>query len=200
MAGSGTAHLRPGQPDIVLTVEGLVVEFGHGAGTVHAVSNISFDVAKGETLGLVGESGCGKSTTGRAIMQLPRPTGGSVKLGERELTTLKGEELRRTRTQLQMIFQDPISSLNPRRKIKDIVGEGISIWEKKDKSSPTIASTRCCPTWGSTRTPSVTAAPTSSRAASASASAWPARWCSTPTSSSATNRSRRSTCRSRRRS
>jgi peptide/nickel transport system ATP-binding protein len=134
MAGSGTAHLRPGQPDIVLTVEDLVVEFGHGAGTVHAVSNISFDVAKGETLGLVGESGCGKSTTGRAIMQLPRPTGGSVKLGERELTTLKGEELRRTRTQLQMIFQDPISSLNPRRKIKDIVGEGISIWEKKDKS------------------------------------------------------------------
>jgi peptide/nickel transport system ATP-binding protein len=135
MAGSGKAHLRPGREDMVLSVEDLVVEFGHGANTVHAVSNISFDVAKGETLGLVGESGCGKSTTGRAIMQLPRPTGGSVKLGDRELTTLKGEELRRTRTQLQMIFQDPISSLNPRRKIKDIVGEGISIWQKKDKAA-----------------------------------------------------------------
>ena len=131
MAGSGKAHLRPERDDIVLTVENLVVEFGHGANTVHAVSDISFDVAKGETLGLVGESGCGKSTTGRAIMQLPRPTGGSVKLGARELTSLKGEELRRTRTQLQMIFQDPISSLNPRRKIKDIVGEGISIWGTK---------------------------------------------------------------------
>jgi peptide/nickel transport system ATP-binding protein len=132
MAGSGKAHLRPGRDDIVLTVEDLVVEFPAGGGKkVHAVSDISFDVAKGETLGLVGESGCGKSTTGRAIMQLPRPTGGSVRLGARELTSLKGEELRRTRTQLQMIFQDPISSLNPRRKIKDIVGEGISIWGDK---------------------------------------------------------------------
>ncbi len=135
MAGSGKAHLRADRDDIVLSVEDLVVEFGHGSNTVHAVSNISFDVAKGETLGLVGESGCGKSTTGRAIMQLPRPTGGTVKLGAQELTTLKGEELRRTRTQLQMIFQDPISSLNPRRKIKDIVGEGISIWQKKDKGT-----------------------------------------------------------------
>ena len=132
MAGSGKAHLRAGQDDIVLTVEDLVVEFGAGGGKkVHAVSNISFDVAKGETLGLVGESGCGKSTTGRAIMQLPPPTGGTVRLGAKELTELKGEELRRTRTQLQMIFQDPISSLNPRRKIKDIVGEGISIWGRQ---------------------------------------------------------------------
>ena len=132
MAGTGKAHLRE-EGDVVLRVEDLVVEFpvGRTGLKVNAVTGISFDVLRGETLGLVGESGCGKSTTGRAIMQLPRPTGGSVRLGDRELTALKGEELRRTRTQLQMIFQDPISSLNPRRKIKDIVGEGISIWGDK---------------------------------------------------------------------
>ncbi len=80
MAGSGTAHLRD-RDDIVLTVEDLVVEFPLGRGRkVHAVSGVSFDLAAGETLGLVGESGCGKSTTGRALMQVPRPTSGSVKL------------------------------------------------------------------------------------------------------------------------
>jgi peptide/nickel transport system ATP-binding protein len=130
MAGSGTAHLRD-RDDLVLRVEHLTVEFPAGkGGKVHAVSDVSFDIAKGETLGLVGESGCGKSTTGRAIMQLPPPTSGSIRFGDKDLATLKGEELRRTRTQLQMIFQDPISSLNPRRKVKEIVGEGMSIWEK----------------------------------------------------------------------
>ncbi len=130
MAGSGTAHLRD-RDDIVLAVENLVVEFPVGRGKkVHAVSSVSFDIAEGETLGLVGESGCGKSTTGRAVMQVPRPTAGSVRLRGTELTTLKGESLRQTRTQLQMIFQDPISSLNPRRRIRDIVGEGLSIWRR----------------------------------------------------------------------
>jgi peptide/nickel transport system ATP-binding protein len=129
MAGSGTAHLRD-RDDIVLRVENLVVEFPAGGGdVVHAVSDLSFDVAKGETLGLVGESGCGKSTTGRAVMQLPPPTGGRVLFNGEDLTGLEGEQLRRTRTHLQMIFQDPISSLNPRRTIKGIVGEGITIWE-----------------------------------------------------------------------
>jgi peptide/nickel transport system ATP-binding protein len=132
MAGTGTAHLRD-RGDIVLSVEDLVVEFPAGGGRkVHAVSGVSFDLAEGETLGLVGESGCGKSTTGRAVMQVPRPTGGSVKLRGENLTKLSGEALRKTRTQLQMIFQDPVSSLNPRRKIRDIVGEGLSIWQKDD--------------------------------------------------------------------
>jgi peptide/nickel transport system ATP-binding protein len=127
MAGSGTAHLRE-RDDVVLRVEHLTVEFPtrHGA-RVHAVSDISFDVAEGETLGLVGESGCGKSTTGRAVMQLTRPTGGSVTLRGIELTALDEVALRRTRTQLQMIFQDPISSLNPRRRIRDTVAEGLRI-------------------------------------------------------------------------
>src|SRR5256885_12688524 len=127
MAGSGTAHLR--SDDALLRVENLVVEFPAGGGRrVHAVSDVSLDVLQGETLGLVGESGCGKSTTGRAIMQLPRPTSGAVRFEGRDLTRLAGDELRRTRTRLQMIFQDPISSLNPRRSVRDIVGEPLAIW------------------------------------------------------------------------
>ena len=129
MAGSGTAHLRD-TDDIVLRVENLVVEFPtRGGNKVHAVSGISFDVRAGETLGLVGESGCGKSSTGRAIMQLPPPTSGSIIFEGTEMTSLDPDELRRTRTRLQMIFQDPISSLNPRRKVRDIVAEGLDIWK-----------------------------------------------------------------------
>jgi peptide/nickel transport system ATP-binding protein len=130
MAGSGTAHLR-GEDETLLRVEELVVEFpaGRTGLKVHAVSNVSLDVKEGETLGLVGESGCGKSTTGKAIMQLPRPTSGSVLFEGRDVATLSGEELRRTRTRMKMIFQDPISSLNPRRKVEDIIAEGLSIWK-----------------------------------------------------------------------
>jgi peptide/nickel transport system ATP-binding protein len=87
-----------------------------GGRKVNAVSNISFDVAPGETLGLVGESGCGKSTTGKAIMQLPPPTRATCTLDGTDLTSLKGEALRNPAS-MQMIFQDPISSLNPRRTV-----------------------------------------------------------------------------------
>ena len=129
MAGSGTAHLRPAA-DSLLRVENLVVEFpvGRSGLKVNAVSNVSIDVMEGETLGLVGESGCGKSTTGKAIMQLPRPNSGHVLFDGADMTTLSGEELRKTRTRMKMIFQDPISSLNPRRKVEDIIGEGLRIW------------------------------------------------------------------------
>jgi peptide/nickel transport system ATP-binding protein len=89
---------------------------------------VSFDVRQGETLGLVGESGCGKSTTGRAVMQLPRPTSGSVRFDGKEMTALKRRALRETRPRMQMIFQDPISSLNPRRRVVDIVAEPLAIW------------------------------------------------------------------------
>jgi peptide/nickel transport system ATP-binding protein len=125
--------------DVVLRVEDLVVEFRAGSGaTVHAVSGVSLDVRRGETLGLVGESGCGKSTTGRAIMQLPRPTGGSVHFNGRDLASLSAEELRRVRPKLQMIFQDPISSLNPRRRIPDIVGDPLVVWGRGDEKSKVV--------------------------------------------------------------
>lgn len=129
MAGSGTAHLR--SPDeTLLRVENLLVEFPLRRGLkVNAVSNVSLDVKTGETLGLVGESGCGKSTTGKAIMQLPRPTGGKVIFDGQDVTRLKGSQMRDVRTKIQMIFQDPISSLNPRRRVEDIVAEGLNIWK-----------------------------------------------------------------------
>ncbi len=112
----------------LLEVEDLVVEFRTGRNRVQAVSGVTFSVAPGETLGLVGESGCGKSTTGRAIVQVERPTSGAVRFEGRDLTRLRSAELRRVRTKLQMIFQDPISSLNPRRRVRDIVAEPLAIW------------------------------------------------------------------------
>ena len=134
MAGTGKAHLRPAG-EALLRVEDLVVEFriGRTGLKVNAVSGISFDVLPGETLGIVGESGCGKSTTGRAVMQLPPATSGSVVFDGRELTTLDKEEMREVRTKVQMIFQDPISSLNPRRKVRDIVMEPLLIWKRGSK-------------------------------------------------------------------
>ena len=128
MAGSGRTQLRESD-DVLLRVTDLVVEFPAGRKrVVHAVSNVSFDVVQGETLGVVGESGCGKSTLARAIIRLVDITAGEVLFNDRDLATLKGEELRRIRPDLQMIFQDPISSLNPRRRVRDVIGEGLSVW------------------------------------------------------------------------
>jgi len=126
MAGSGTAHLRPA--GALLRAEHLEVAFGPKKRRVQAVSDVSIDVAPGETLGLVGESGCGKSTTGRALAQVHRPDAGHVVFDGQDLTTLRGEELLTARTKVQMVFQDPISSLNPRRGVLDAVVEPLSIW------------------------------------------------------------------------
>jgi peptide/nickel transport system ATP-binding protein len=131
MAGTGKAHLRDDADDIVLRVDDLVVEFPIGRGArVSAVAGISFDVRRGETLGIVGESGCGKSTTGRAVMQINKPTAGSVVFEGTDLTTLPASGLRAARTRIQMIFQDPISSLNPRRRVYDSVREPLDIWQR----------------------------------------------------------------------
>lgn len=136
MASTGKGHLRG--DGAVLVVEDLVVEYRTGRGTVHAVSGISFDLMPGETLGVVGESGCGKSSAGRAILQLPPPKSGSVRFNGVELVGLSDVELRRVRARMQTIFQDPISSLNPRRRVRDIIAEPVEIWHgrraAKDRS------------------------------------------------------------------
>ncbi|TPQ31757.1 peptide ABC transporter ATP-binding protein [Bradyrhizobium guangdongense] len=124
------AHTQSDGP--LLKVDDLVVEYGLGNRTVHAVSGVSLEVARGETLGLVGESGCGKSTLGRAVLQLRRPKSGSVLFDGHDLTAMQGETLRKMRQRVQLIFQDPIASLNPRRRIGDIVAEPLIIAGVKD--------------------------------------------------------------------
>ncbi len=130
-------HLAPAPQKPLLRVENLVKHFPitrskwivmrENAGAVHAVDDVSFYVLPGETLGLVGESGCGKSTTGRAILQLHRPTSGHVFFEDKDLTLMKGEDLRKMRRRMQMIFQDPYASLNPRMTVGEIIGEGLIV-------------------------------------------------------------------------
>ncbi|MGI5219012.1 ABC transporter ATP-binding protein [Nocardia sp. CA-290969] len=135
MAGTGTAHLRPDDADVVLTVRNLVVEYNAAqSGKVHAVSDVSLDIRRGETLGLVGESGCGKSTLAKAIMQLPPPTSGQVLFEGTDLTTESARKLRSVRRPIQMIFQDPISSLNPLRKVRHIVAEGLEVARRHSRT------------------------------------------------------------------
>jgi oligopeptide transport system ATP-binding protein len=120
--------------DILLHVENLVMHFPiyrgvirRQVGAVHAIDGISFDVLRGETLGLVGESGCGKTTTGRTILQLYKPTSGQVYFNGIDLVALKREEMRHMRREMQMIFQDPYASLNPRMTVGDIIAEPLVV-------------------------------------------------------------------------
>jgi oligopeptide transport system ATP-binding protein len=123
----------------LLEVQNLKVHFPvkHGlfsrvAGQVKAVDDVSLTIAPGETLGLVGESGCGKTTLGRAIIRLIEPTAGSVRFEGEDITGLEGEALRARRRRFQMIFQDPFSSLNPRMTVSQIIGEAIDIHRLAD--------------------------------------------------------------------
>ena len=130
----GAASMTLDAPPLV-EVEGLTMEFPAartsmlpgGKQTLRAVDDISFTIAAGETLSLVGESGSGKSTTGRSLLQLPRPTGGSVRFDGIELTTLRKSAMRRMRRRMQMIFQDPSASLNGRMRVAEIIGEPLDV-------------------------------------------------------------------------
>ena len=122
------------QQEKLVEVENLVTYFPiysgvlqKKTGEVKAVDGISFFIRKGETLGLVGESGCGKTTTGRSILKLEEPTSGSVIFDGKNLIEMEGEELRRMRSQMQPIFQDPFASLNPRMNVGDIIGEPLEV-------------------------------------------------------------------------
>lgn len=113
--------------EILVKVKDLKKHFSTSSGVLHAVDGVSFDIKKGETLGIVGESGCGKSTTGRAILQVYPIDGGSVEIDGIEMTSLNKKELRANRRVAQMIFQDPYASLNPRKTIYQIIEEPLLI-------------------------------------------------------------------------
>lgn len=119
-------------PDNILEVRDLKVYFpikkgifSRTTGYVKAVDGVSFDLRRGETLGVVGESGCGKSTTSRAILMLNKPCGGTIKVNGRDISTLQGKELLEYHRKVQVVFQDPQASLNPRHTIRDILTEGM---------------------------------------------------------------------------
>jgi peptide/nickel transport system ATP-binding protein len=138
MAGTGTVHLRPDRrPRLV--AEDVTVELGPRHARAKAVSGVSFDVLDGETVGIVGESGCGKTTLLRALLQLVPLAGGSVRLDGAELTGLRERDLRRHRPALQMLFQDPVSALNPRRPVHQLVAEGARMAGRPTPSRDQVA-------------------------------------------------------------
>lgn len=113
--------------DHILEVSHLKKYFKTQRGMVHAVDDVSFSIEKGKTLGIVGESGCGKSTIGRVILQLTKPTSGSVKFNGKEIAGLSNWQMRPMRKEMQMIFQDPFSSIDPRRTVNQIIGEPLKV-------------------------------------------------------------------------
>lgn len=121
--------------DNILEVENLTREFVVRGQVVTAVDSISFNVARGEALGLVGESGSGKSTTARCVLRLIEPTSGAVRLNGVDITTLRGRKLRSFRSNAQLVFQDPYSSLDPRMNVSEIIAEGIRIHRPREKAS-----------------------------------------------------------------
>lgn len=115
--------------DILLDVKNLKKYFNTPNGVLHAVDDVTFSLERGKTLGVVGESGCGKSTTGRAILRLHEPTSGEVFFEGKDITKVSSQEMRRLRSQMQIIFQDPFASLNPRKTVSEIIGEPLRLYK-----------------------------------------------------------------------
>lgn len=111
---------------ILLKVDNLTKFFNTPSGQLHAVDGVSFQIQEGKTLGIVGESGCGKSTTGRTILKLLEPTGGKIFFDGKDITDYKRSQMRKLRTEMQMIFQDPFSSLDPRQTVSQLIAEPIT--------------------------------------------------------------------------
>ena len=115
--------------DVLLEVKNLKKYFNTPNGVLHAVDDVSFKLERGKTLGVVGESGCGKSTTGRAILRLHEPTSGEVIFEGKDITKVSSQEMRHLRSQMQIIFQDPFASLNPRKTVSEIIGEPLRLYK-----------------------------------------------------------------------
>jgi oligopeptide/dipeptide ABC transporter ATP-binding protein len=139
---TGTSPHKLPADDTLLAVNNLVKRFPVRSGPlqrirghVHAVDDVSFDVRRGETLGLVGESGCGKTTLGRTILRLTEPSGGSIHFEGRDIVTMKPAELKKTRRYMQIIFQDPFASLDPRMPVGQSIAEGLAIHNIADRAA-----------------------------------------------------------------
>ena len=182
----------------LLAATDLKKHFRTRSGLVRAVDGVSFTLAKGETLALVGESGCGKSTTARLVLRLIEPTGGTVAFEGRDITTIPGGELRRLRRRMQIVFQDPFASLNPRMTVGDTLDEPLGL-HNVTATPPSVASAwPNCSAWSASPRSTRPATRTNSPAASASASASPAPspwsplwWCATSRCPRWTSRCRR---------
>lgn len=186
--------------DVILEVRDLKKYFKSPTGTLHAVDGVNFSIRRGETLGLVGESGCGKSTIGRLILGLHQATSGEILFNGQDICKMNKQQLHDLRKDLQIIFQDPFSSLNPRMSIGEIIGEPLQIHGKVHSRAELDKEVSRLMEWWASPPGCSTPIPTSWTAAAASGWASPGPCRSSRSSSSATSRCPHWTCPSRPRS